>query len=159
MVDSNTFKRQMQLGFTMVELIVTMMIIGILAITALPRLIDSSDFDDRRFSDEVMAALQYAQKAAIATRRNVCVTFTISSVTLTIASAPGNAQACTLDLAGPTGVTPFAVNAPDGTSFAARPADFIFNALGSSSVATQAIQVAGASTSITVEQESGYVHP
>ncbi len=146
-------------GFTMIELIVTMVIIGILALAAIPRFLDTADFDNRRFNDEVMAALQYGHKAAIAARRNVCVAFSANSVTLRIAGAPGNGQACTVDLAGPNGTTPFIVTAPGATVFAAVPTNFFFNALGRSSVGTQTIQVAGTVAAIRVEQESGYVHP
>lgn len=146
-------------GFTMIELIVVMLLIGILAVAAIPRIFDTADFDNRRYSDEVMSALQYGRKAAIASRRNVCAAFTANSVTMTIAGTPGVAQSCNLNLAGPNGTTPFIVTAPGTTTFAAVPANFFFNALGSPSVGTQTIQVAGTPVAITVEQESGYVHP
>lgn len=159
MLDSNSAKDQRQLGFTMVELVVTMMIIGILAVAVLPRFTEISAFDTRSFNDEVLATLRYAHKAAIASRRNVCVNFTSTSVTLTTATAPGAGAICSTGLAGPTGTVPFAISAKPGTSFSSLPASFHFDALGRPSVATQTFQVSGVPTTITVERETGYVHP
>src|SRR3569832_2236408 len=81
-------------GITLVELIVTMKIIGILAITAIPRFSGSSATDQRGFYDETLAALRYAQKTAIAQRRNVCITFGANSVSLSIASSSGGSLPC-----------------------------------------------------------------
>ncbi|MGV3741834.1 MAG: pilus assembly FimT family protein, partial [Burkholderiaceae bacterium] len=159
MADSQAYKRPQQSGFTMVELIVTMMIIGILAVAVVPRFTENSAFETRSFNDEVMAALRYAHKTAIASRRDVCVTFGTSTVSFSIASAAGNGATCNVNLAGPTGKTPFIVSAKPGISFVSQPANFRFDALGRTNAPTQTFQVADLPTMITVEQESGYVHP
>lgn len=147
-------------GFTLVELVMTMTIVGILAVAAIPRLLDRQIFESKGFYDETLAALRYAQKAAIAQRRTVCVAFTSTSVTLTIASAAG-ASACpaNTNLTGPTGISPFVVTARSGVSFAATPANFSFDALGQASIGQANIQITGAAGSVTVEQATGYVHP
>lgn len=62
-------------GFTMVELVVTLVIFGVLASIALPRFQDNAAFTERGISDQVLATLRYAQKLAITKRREVCVTF------------------------------------------------------------------------------------
>lgn len=150
-------------GFTMVELIAVLVIVGVLAAVAAPRFFTRSDFDARGFSDQTLAILRYAQKAAVAERRTVCVAFSASGVApatviLTIGSAFGGA--CNTPLTGPDGTAPYRITAPSGISFGslpAYPASFTFSPLGQAS-AGQVIQVTGAPNAITIEQETGYVH-
>jgi len=142
-------------GFTLVELIVVIVIIAILAVVALPRLQDQG-FKERGFHDETLAALRYAQKAAVAQRRTVCVTASASSIALTIADTAGS-PTCNTNLAGPSGGSPFTVSAPSGVTYSTF-ASFTFSSLGQPSGGAQTFQVSGMADSITVEAETGYVH-
>ena len=144
-------------GFTLVELVVTLIVVGIIAVTAMPRFANQADFDARGFYDGTLSILRYAQKSAVAQRRTVCVAFGAdSSMTLTIASTFGGA--CDTPLAGPNGVAPYVLVAPGGgVGFAAPPANFSFRSSGAASLG-QGIGVANLpGRAITVVAATGYV--
>ncbi len=154
-------------GFTLIEMIMVIVILGVLAVFVAPRMMGTSDFYARGFHDETLGYLRYAQKTAIAQRRTVCVSFGSSSVTLAIASAsstPGCASAGTL--VGPRGESPVTLSAKPGVSFSTTlaPANFNFDALGQpvnsagAAMSTQTFQVSGVTPSISIESATGYIH-
>ena len=134
-----------------------LVIVGILAAVAVPRLTGVRVFDELGFLNETQAILRYAQKTAIASRRTVCVAFTATTATLTIASAAG-VSTCDTGLAGPSGEAPphAATARNSGAAYFPVPANFSFNALGQPSLA-QTITITGVGA-VTVEAETGYVH-
>lgn len=154
-----------QLGFTLIELIMVLVLLGVLSVFAAPKFFNRSDFDSRGFHDVTLSYLRYAQKTAVAQRRTVCASFTTTSVALQIAK-----NAAAFDCAGVNGV---ALNGPDGKASATvttmnygatAPTAFGFDGLGQpvnssgALLATQTLSVVGSGRTITVESGTGYVH-
>ena len=54
-----------QTGFTLLELVTTLVIIGILSAAAIPSLIDDQSFQERGYIDEIASTLRYARSVAI----------------------------------------------------------------------------------------------
>lgn len=67
---------QHQRGFTLVELITVMVIIGLISAVAIPRFFDNQSFDNRGYYTEVINAVRYAQQLAVAINCNTQVVLT-----------------------------------------------------------------------------------
>lgn len=140
-------------GFTMVELILVMVIAGILAAVAVPRMVGRNTFDERGFADQLAATVRFAQKLAVAQRREVCVSLTANNATLWYDAA------CATPAPGPGGEKPYTVTAPGGVTIA--PVTVLtFDRGGRPDTPDQLdIQINGTGTHhVRIEQETGYVH-
>lgn len=145
-------------GFTMVELVVVVFIVGVLAAVAAPRFFGKQAYSDRGFYDQTLAIMRYAQKSAIALRRNVCGNIASPTINLTYASAAGSGSACNTNLPSPVGDTsPFTITAPSGVTLSPT-TTITFTALGSVSSASATTTITVSSRTITVETGTGYVH-
>jgi len=143
----------------MVELILVIVIAGILAAVAVPRLVGRSGFDTRGFADQLAATVRFAQKLAVAQRRDVYVQLTANDATLCyLATTPCPVAS---QAPGPGGEKPYTVSAPSGVAIASPVATLHFDAGGRpvNITAQLDIQVNGSGThQVYVEQETGYVH-
>ena len=73
-------------GFTLVELVMVITILGALAVFALPRALDITAWQLRAFGDELQAQNQAMQRLALQQRREVVGTFTASGASYAYAS-------------------------------------------------------------------------
>lgn len=63
-----------QTGFTMVELVACIVIIGVVSVVAAPRLLDNNTLAGRTYSHEIAAALREAQTLAVGSGCEVAIT-------------------------------------------------------------------------------------
>jgi MSHA pilin protein MshC len=127
-----------QKGFTLVELVMTMLLLGILSATALPKFFSVSLYQQQVFFDDTLTAVRYAQKLAVATGCNVQVSITANTYTI---KCPTNRTVCTSLSASDfnqsvnnpaTGTPPYS-NSQSGISLTASTTPFYFTALGTAS--------------------------
>ena len=145
-------------GFTLVEMIVTLIIVALIAAVSGPRFFSLSAFQESGFYDETVSAVRYAQKYAVASGCTVRVQTAASGFTLYRPAAVANCNtpgSYTTILADPSGnATTFTRTAPSGVVLTA--ADFTFSASGTASV-TPSIAISVGSKSFTVFGETGFV--
>jgi MSHA pilin protein MshC len=153
-------------GFTLIELIMVLLLVGILAIFVLPRLDLTRGFDEVGHRDALRGTLEFARKAAVSERRNVRVTLAGNNLSLSIDNDnPEGAAAGTfprnLALPAPDRHCGGPVNqlcAPSGVTVAG-PATLTFSPLGRATAASYDYTVTGSTTfTLTVEAETGHVH-
>ncbi|WP_334188113.1 pilus assembly FimT family protein [Noviherbaspirillum sp.] len=178
---------RLQGGFTLVELVSVLIIMGILAAVAMPRFFQKQTFDVRAFADQAQSVMRYAQKLAIAQNRDVHVRLNGNSIAFcftafapdgTCASevpAPLNLNSGSADTRARCGnsTTWLCEAIPGDITYTIVPSvpGFLFNALGkpfnladtppdsSFATITMSFSGGGLSQNIVVERETGYVHP
>jgi MSHA pilin protein MshC len=142
-------------GFTLIELVVTMVLVGILAVVAIPRMFDATAFHSRGFFDEVANAARYGQKLAVASGCEVELSVSAAGYALHQRAGSCTGGAFSQDVPAPAGSGPFAGAPPAGVSLSASDPSVVFDALGRATPGGVTVSVDG--RSFTIVGESGYV--
>jgi MSHA pilin protein MshC len=142
-------------GFTFVELVVILVLVGTLAAVALPRFFDATAFHSRGFFDEVANAARYGQKLAVASGCDVQLSVSAAGYALHQRAGGCTGGAFTRDVPAPAGSGPFAGAPPSGVALSASDPSVVFDALGRADPGGVTVSVDG--RSFTIVGESGYV--
>jgi len=142
-------------GFTLVELIVIMVLIGVLAAVAIPRMFDATAFRSRGFYDEVVNAARYGQKLAVASGCDV--ELRIVGGGYALFQRDGGCIAGNFNLPVPNldGSGPFAGAAPPGVNLNAPGSPIVFDSEGRATPGGVTVTVG--ERNFTIAGESGYV--
>ncbi len=177
-------RQHLSRGFTMIELVTVIVLVGILAAFAAPRFVQNEVFDARTFTDQNLSMLRYAQKLAIAQNRPVFVLLSASRIALCFSAAceapnrvlaPGGGNTGSPATVAQCGANRswFCEGKPVNVTYGVPQAGIAlyFNALGrpflgtdtdpSSTFTKLSIAIGGGggpARSVMVEAETGYVH-
>lgn len=134
-------------GFTLIELVVVIMLIGIIGLVAGPRFVKTSTFAERRAADEALSALRFTQQMAMA--RGGGIQFRLSANNYTVEETNGT------PLQSPDRSGAYTKNLPNGVT--ANPVTLAFDGLGQPVPNADTTLNIG-NLSITVEADTGYAY-
>lgn len=107
-------------GFTLVELVVVILLIGVLSISIAPRFFGVAAYENRKATDELLSAIRYSQQMAMNRGGNIELVLTANDFTVQL-SGGGN-------LRSPDGIIPYRKNFPDNITL--TPDTLRFNSMG-----------------------------
>lgn len=102
-------------GFTVVELVVVISLMGVLSALAMPRLLDRGGLAERGAADELRAVLRSARQLAIVQGREVCLV--VGAARASAVYVSGGACDTARPVPAPAGAGALAVDAPAGLAF------------------------------------------
>jgi MSHA pilin protein MshC len=142
---------QKKAGFTLVELVVVILLLGTLSAFAIPKFFNLSDYQNRAVYDEVAGAVRYAQKLAVASGCEVRVDLSGNSYALQQHSTD-----CTTGSFATISGHPITSSSFSDVTLTSVPNIFNFDAMGRSD-SNVSVNIDGGSLSFDVIAETGYV--
>ena len=139
-------------GFTIIEFIITILVLGILAAVAIPRL-NLGGYRETGFFNQSLAAIRFAQKQAVSSGCHVQVQIDGTGCRLSWTGNPAGCPGAGTAITNPVGAS--ANFCADSTPSGSPSATFTFDNIGRPS-ASQVINLG--SRTISVEAETGYAH-
>lgn len=141
-------------GFTLIELIVIMTIIGVLAVIATGRFANESSFGARGYYDELSSAARFAQRYAIASGCTVQINIAATTYALTTQDATCGAGT---NVQAPAGGN-FSGTAPAGVSVTAGAGNYVYDAYGDVAAGgTVTVSGGGTALSFAITADTGFV--
>ena len=121
-------------GFTVIELVMVIVVLGILSVFVMPRFNSQSSFDSLSFHQELKTAIRFAHKLSIASACDVQVQITANSYSLFYPDSPCNPPDTfgSNPVSHPIKSTSYTGTAPNGVTVAGF-GNFSFNAIGAPS--------------------------
>ncbi|MCP3663022.1 MAG: prepilin-type N-terminal cleavage/methylation domain-containing protein [Gammaproteobacteria bacterium] len=154
-------------GFTLVELVLTITILGILAAVSLPKFFNQNTFEERFFYDDLISATRYAQRLAIASGCSVSLSISgsgfsllqdsncdLSSTSYTlVVNRPSDSEIFSNADVGDLSITP-------STTFYFLPSGDVVNGMGASVGSATIIlnSPSGVNRTIHIEGDTGYAY-
>src|SRR4051794_16894648 len=145
-------------GFTVIELVVTIVIIGILSAYAVPRFFNNVPFAELGYANELASALRQAQKVAVASGCDASVSITTSGYQVAQRAASGSTCAASGAFSSPvmrTDGTALSGSPPSGANISAS-AQYTFASSGALTGSSSTTSIIGTHT-ITVDPSTGFV--
>ncbi len=140
-------------GFTLIELVMVMVVVGVMAVFVLPRALDLTDWRLRAFGDTLQAQSMAMQRLALTQRRPVVLTLTPAGASFSYAAGGG-----LLELPCPAAANPCISESGTRT--------VTFNAANSGSTVTSTgkamavtVSAGSSSRSYRLETETGLFRP
>ena len=144
-------------GFTFVELIVVILLVGILSIFAAPKFINDDTFKARGLTDEIITSIRHAQRLAMTRGEQYKIDINPSFYRVR--------KTDNTEVRHPNGESPYLVSAANGlpTNLIQSTINIEFNSLGqpvnsAGALITSNTDISIPPFTIRIEEETGYAH-